>query len=179
MRSVSPRESGVTSRPNTVISVSDDNGLTLEQRATNFETMRHIQEVQRFLHRFVQELLERADKHDQSKLASPEVEMFAEFTPKLAKSTYGSAEYEGFRKAMGEALTHHYAKNRHHPEHFRDGVNDMNLIDLVEMLCDWKAASMRHNDGNIRRSIEVNADRFKLSPQLVRILENTAELFDQ
>ncbi len=54
----------------------------------------------------------------------------------------------------------------------------MNLIDLVEMLCDWKAASMRHHDGNIRRSIEINGDRFGLSPQLVRILENTADLLD-
>jgi hypothetical protein len=52
----------------------------------------------------------------------------------------------------------------------------MNLIDLVEMLCDWKAASERHNDGNIRKSIEINASRFTISPQLVKILENTADL---
>jgi hypothetical protein len=32
-----------------------------------------------------------------------------------------------------------------------------------------------HNSGNIRKSIEINADRFKLSPQLVQILENTAD----
>lgn len=55
-------------------------------------------------------------------------------------------------------------------------VSDMNLLDLVEMLCDWKAASERHNDGNIRKSIEVNANRFGLSPQMVKILENTADV---
>src|SRR3990167_9483910 len=121
--------------------------LTLEQQATNWHTMQHIRQVGLFLNRFARALLDRADIHDQSKLASPEVELFTEFTPKLATCTYGSAEYEGFRKAMGEALLHHYAKNRHHPEHFPEGIDGMSLIDLVEMLCDWKAATMRHNDG--------------------------------
>jgi hypothetical protein len=152
--------------------------MTIEEKATNFETMRHIEKVRGFLNKFILELLSRGEKHDQSKLESPEVEMFAEFTPKLAKSTYGSPEYEGFRKAMGPALAHHYAKNRHHPEHFREGVNDMNLVDLVEMLCDWKAATMRHDDGNIQKSIENNTARFGLNPQLARILQNTVELFD-
>lgn len=150
--------------------------LTLEEQATNATTMHHINTVQSLLHKIVKELLDRADVHDQSKLSSPEVELFAEWTPKLAKSTYGSPEYEGFRKAMGPALDHHYAKNRHHPEHFKEGVNDMSLVDLIEMFCDWKAATMRHNDGNIRKSIAHNADRFGLSPQLVRILENSVDL---
>src|SRR5262245_35896998 len=122
--------------------------MTLEEQATNAATRQHIATVQSLLHRVVKELLDRADAHDQSKLATPEVELFTEFTPKLATSTYGSPEYEGFRKAMGPALAHHYAKNRHHPEHFKNGVNDMSLIDVIEMFCDWKAATMRHNDGN-------------------------------
>lgn len=150
--------------------------LTLEEQATNATTMHHIGMVQTLLHKVVKELLDRADIHDQSKLESPEVELFTEWTPKLAGSTYGSAEYEGFRKAMGPALLHHYAKNRHHPEHFKNGVNDMSLIDVIEMFCDWKAATMRHNDGNIRKSIAHNADRFGMSPQLVRILENTVDI---
>lgn len=158
--------------------MSQDNGLTLEQKATNFETMRHIQLVQSLLHRMAKELLDRAEKHDQSKLAHPEVEAFTEFTNKLSSSTYGSDEYEGFRKAMKPALDHHYANNRHHPEHFVDGVDDMNLLDIVEMFCDWKAATTRHHDGNLRRSIELNANRYKLSPQLVKIFENTVELVD-
>lgn len=152
--------------------------LTTEQQATNYATMRHIERVRNLLNAFITDLLQRGEQHDQSKLESPEVELFTEYTAKLATSTYGSPEYEGFRKAMGPALAHHYAKNRHHPEHHKHGVDDMTLIDILEMLADWKAASERHHDGNILKSIEVNADRFKLSPQLVRILENTARLFD-
>lgn len=152
--------------------------LTTEQKATNFDTCLHIQMVQKFLNLMIRELILRAEIHDQSKLQSPEVEAFTEHTAALAGLTYGSPEYEECRKGMKSALEHHYGHNRHHPEHFKEGVDGMNLIDLVEMFCDWKAASMRHNDGNIRRSIEINKDRFELSHQLARILENTVELFD-
>jgi hypothetical protein len=141
--------------------------------------MRHIQTVQKFLYGFIKELLNRCERHDQSKMAPPEVAAFTEYTPKLQTSTYGSPEYEGFKKAMAPALAHHYAHNRHHPEHFKEGVDEMNLIDLLEMFADWAAASKRHHDGNIRKSIELNRDRFKLSPQIIRIFENTVELLGE
>lgn len=150
--------------------------LTIDQKACNHDTWTHIHTVQFYLTKVMHHLLERSLQHDQTKLTSPEVEIFTELTPKLASSTYGSQEYEGFRKELGIALAHHYGHNRHHPEHFKNGVDDMNLLDLLEMLCDWTAASERHNDGNIRRSIEINTGRFNLSPQLVRILENTVDV---
>ena len=46
------------------------------------------------------------------------------------------------------------------------------------MLCDWRASADRQDDGNVRQSLSVCADRFGLSPQLVEILENTLELID-
>lgn len=150
--------------------------LTKDQKATNHETWKHIHRVTALLHKVTRELMDRSEKHDQSKLGDPEVSTFTEFTPKLATCTYGSNEYNGFLKDMKPALQHHYAQNRHHPEHFKNGVEDMNLVDFIEMLCDWKAASERHNDGNIRKSIELNANRFNISPQMVKILENTADL---
>lgn len=150
--------------------------LTLEQKATNYDTFRHIERVRNLLNVCVLDLMSRGQVHDQSKLESPEVEAFTEYTSKLATCTYGSDEYKGYLAAIKPALDHHYANNRHHPEHHENGVNDMNLLDIVEMLCDWKAASERHNDGNIRKSIEINANRFGLSPQLVKILKNTADV---
>lgn len=153
--------------------------LSQEEEATNYHTLQHIRTVEKFLYLFIKELLERAEKHDASKLLHPEVELFTKYTPKLATSTYGSEEYNNFKKEMGVALDHHYANNRHHPEYFKNGISDMNLVDLVEMLCDWKAASTRHNNGNIRKSIELNTDRFGINAQLVKILDNTADLFDK
>ncbi len=150
--------------------------LTLEEQATNFDTSKHIRRVQELIHFFVKDLLDRADKHDKSKLESPEVEYFTEYTEKLCKMTYGTQEYKDSLQDMKPALDHHYAHNRHHPQHFKNGVNDMNILDILEMFCDWKASSERHNDGNIRKSIEHNGTRFEMSPQLVKIFENTADL---
>lgn len=209
--------------------IETDGQLTLEERATNFETMKHIQIVQKFLHVYIRGLLDRAEKHDQSKLGPPEVAAFTENTGQLAGSTYGSEEYEGFRKRMGQALDHHYAKNRHHPEHWPEvtgpeveqlqcdiarlewmqsqahlaatidgpvlartisrmkaslatmtsSINRMDLVDILEMLADWKAATMRHHNGNIRKSLAINQERFKISPQLSSIMANTVDLFEE
>lgn len=143
-----------------------------------FKTMRHIEAVRNYLNFCIRELLNRAEQHDQSKLDSPEKELFDEYTKKLRHTTYGSEEYKAFLKELKPILDHHYAHNRHHPEHHKNGIQDMTLIDLVEMLCDWKSSSMRHNDGNILKSIEINQTRFGYSEDLKRILENTAKWLD-
>lgn len=152
--------------------------MTIEEKATNADTSRHIRTVVRLLHLAVKELLDRADAHDQSKLQPPELAYFTEYTDKLKGCTYGSAEYESYLKAMAPALEHHYARNAHHPEHYQNGVWDMNLFDLIEMFCDWKAATLRHDNGNLRKSIAHNAKRFNIEAQLTRILENTVDLVD-
>lgn len=147
---------------------------TAPREDARFKTLRHIETVRNYLNLCVRELLTRAEKHDQSKLESPEMEMFDEWTSKLRGSTYGSPEYDEFRRQLKPVLNHHYAHNRHHPEHFENGVQDMTLIDLVEMLMDWKASGMRHNDGDLFESIRINHERFGFSHELKGILENTA-----
>ena len=99
-----------------------------------FKTLRHIEAVRNHLATVIKELLNRAMEHDQSKLQDPEKAAFDEFTHKLREVTYGSDEYWAMIKGAGlsKALEHHYANNRHHPEHHKDGIRDMNLIDLIE-----------------------------------------------
>lgn len=150
--------------------------LSLEERACNYETLKHIERVRNLLNKCAVNLIQRGERHDQTKLESPEVELFTEYTPKLALCTYGSEEYNGFLDKIKPALDHHYANNSHHPEHYKNGIDDMDLLDIIEMICDWKASSERQNNGNIRKSIETNAKRFNMSPQLVKIFENTASL---
>jgi hypothetical protein len=137
------------------------------------ETQKHIDHVRGLLREAALALKERAEGHDRSKLESPEVEVFDEVTPKLHGLTYGSPEYKQALKEMSPALEHHYGENRHHPEHFKGGVSGMNLIDLLEALCDWKAATLRHKDGSIVTSLKHNAERFGISDQLLAILKNT------
>jgi len=142
------------------------------------ETLKHIRTVEAYIDILKKELTVRQVQHDVSKLVSPEKEIFDEMTPRLKASTYGSEEYQGFLMQMQVALDHHYKKNRHHPEHFPNGVSGMTLIDVIEMLCDWKAATLRHADGDIRKSIEINQKRFGYSDELKQIFLNTIEIFD-
>jgi uncharacterized protein DUF5662 len=52
-------------------------------------------------------------------------------------------------------------------------LNYMSLPDIIEMLADWKAASLRHSDGSIEASLDINRKRFGISDQLFQILRNT------
>jgi hypothetical protein len=139
------------------------------------ETNLHIENVQDKLNRFSQELARRGQVHDLSKLESPEKELFDEMTPILKGLTYGSTEYKESLLKLKPALDHHYKANSHHPEHYPDGIDGMDLFDLVEMFCDWRAAVERTANGNIRKSLEINRDRFQMSDQLYNIFLNTIE----
>jgi hypothetical protein len=142
------------------------------------DTYKHANRVHHLMIHLVNELLDRAQQHDRSKLEPPEKEVFDEFTPKLATSQFGSDEYKAFLAAMKPALDHHYANNQHHPEFHRDGIAGMDLVDLIEMLCDWKAASERHKSGDLMKSIQLNMERFSMSAQLTTILMRTARLLE-
>lgn len=138
------------------------------------DTLAHIKRVNELLSKCSIELQKRGMVHDDSKLTEPEKSTFDVCTLKLKAMAYGSDEYKAALAELKPALDHHYAANSHHPEHFETGVDGMNLFDVVEMLMDWKAATERMaNGGDIRRSLEINMDRFNLSTQLTKILENT------
>jgi Family of unknown function (DUF5662) len=141
------------------------------------ETLKHSLRVGELMGQLITELVDRSVKHDISKTQDPELAVFNEYTPKLKDTTYGSDEYKGYLEAMGEGLRHHYAANRHHPEHFADGIEGMTLVDLVEMLADWKAATERHADGSLDKSLEIQRERFGISDQLAQILRNTAKAY--
>lgn len=123
--------------------------------------------------------MRRAVEHDLSKTEPPEVELFDKMTPRLATLTYGSPEYAASLAELKPALDHHYAVSRHHPEHFGDrGINGMTLVDLMELIADWKASTERMGGtGDLRKSVRINMARFGISDQLAEILLNTAEHF--
>ncbi len=146
--------------------------LTEKEKGGAYDTLVHIQRVRNLINRVVGVLLKKGEEHDQSKLKAPEVLAFAEATP-LHTLTFGSKEYLDSKAKLKVALDHHYANNPHHPQHFKNGIEDMGLLEVLEMLIDWKASSERHDDGNIRKSIETNANYYNISPQFVRIMENT------
>lgn len=153
--------------------------LTNDEKLTNAETMRHILTIRALLSECVLELHGRGDAHDKSKLREPEVDTFTKYTKILAGLTYGSEEYKAALAEMKPALDNHYKCNRHHPEHFENGLADMNLFDVLEMLIDWKAATLRHKDGDIQRSLEINRDRFDMPEPIVNLLANTIPVIER
>lgn len=116
----------------------------------------------------------RIENHDKSKLESPEKEYFDIYTSRLQELEYGSDEYNQSLSELKVALDHHYQNNRHHPEHFKKGIEGMNLIDLIEMIVDWKAASERHKDGSFTKSLEINRKRFDISDETYNLIYKTA-----
>jgi hypothetical protein len=151
--------------------------MSQESQDSTSDTLRHSLRVAELMGEPIKELLDRSVRHDLSKTREPERAVYDEYVPQLRAATYGSAEYQALVDAMGEGLRHHYAHNRHHPEYFADGVNGMTLVDLLEMLADWKAATERSPRGDLADSLPVNCARFGVAPQLMEILTNTARHF--
>lgn len=146
--------------------------MTNEAYDSTDDTLAHIRRVQALLAQFANELIYRAIDHDRTKLEYPEKEAFDRETPLLKSLVFGSDEYKASLARLGEALKHHYGEHSHHPEHFADGVNGMTLMDVVEMLLDWKAASERQKEAVL--NLTYCFGRFKIDKQLADIFINTA-----
>lgn len=146
------------------------------------ETYEHVSRVRHYMSLAIDNLKNRAADHDQSKFVEPELSAFDIATPKLATLKYGSEEYKQSLHDLGPALIHHFEHNDHHPEHRNNGCAGMSLMALIEMLCDWRAAServkQRTDDPNKVKTFEAglqyNRERFDYSDELAGILLNTA-----
>lgn len=152
--------------------------MTIEE--CKIETQAHIDKVRRYIRFFTDKLTDRAEKHDASKMGDIEAPIFAAHTANLSNIEFGSEEYKKELEALKPALDHHYKYNRHHPQYFgEEGINGMNLIDIVEMLADWRASVERTQNGDIFKSIEINAERFGIDEQFKKILINTARMMEE
>lgn len=138
------------------------------------DTIDHIEKVDENLKAVTRNLTIRRYEHDASKLEEPELSGYAALHGRLATVEYGTEEYRQVLRDGRDTIQHHYAHNRHHPEHWPLGVNSMSLLDIIEMLADWKAASERTKNGSLTKSLEVNIKRFEIGEQLAGIMINTA-----
>ena len=121
---------------------------------------------------------EKIQDHDMSKLLPPEKECYDTYIPQLKQVQYGTEEYYAIRKKMQEeGLDHHYKVNRHHPEHFPNGISGMDLFDFLEHVIDCYAASLV-SDTKFQDGLANNTKRFSYPPELVSMLEQTAKRLD-
>jgi hypothetical protein len=136
------------------------------------DTLAHIKRVRSLLAVMEAHLAHRGTVHDASKLTEPEKSAYDRVVPEMRKHPYGSPENKAATAELGPALLHHFANNSHHPEHYPEGIDGMDLLDVVEMLCDWRAAAERA-PGNGAVRMDVNRERYGIEPQLATILSNT------
>jgi len=128
----------------------------------------HIGNVQAYCHKIAKEfpefaeLIERGEKHDQSKYKYPEMDPYIYTTWKYKCQDDGK-DFEcpdGMEEKMNEATEHHVKNNRHHPEFHCDKEVDlinredrdkppedlidatkMKDLDVAEMCADWMSMS--------------------------------------
>ena len=125
------------------------------------------------------DMLKRGSIHDDSKLYGKEKEQFINVSdPKYTSLKYGTKEYnEAITNNVKLAQRTHYESNDHHPEHHENGIDDMDLVQILEMLVDWKVGGLAMDAGDIFKSIEINKNRFGIDDQLTKILINTANKY--
>lgn len=143
----------------------------------NFYRILTIHKIYVFLSllKFSLKLMWRATIHDYSKFTKLESEYFIKYMDQLYQSQYGTDKYNNLLKSMEPAIQNHYKHNSHHPEYYKNKIQGMDLLDLVEMYYDWETSTKKHKTGDISKSIEINRKRFNISNDLCEILKNTSK----
>jgi len=137
------------------------------------DIIQHIAEVQENLAQIRFELEKRGYAHDRTKYLEEEFDAFVETRPKFKNADYGSKEYQACVDQIQPAIDHHYKNNRHHPAYHKNGFADMNLIDILEMLADWKAASRRSNNLSFEESLPIAFEKYSIPKNMQQHIINT------
>lgn len=152
--------------------------ITFEETLEYFQkTTSHIREVGEGIQRLITELQKRILNHDKSKIENKnEVEGFIILNKEKQKNNFkfGTEEYKNALDKIKKVVTGHYIENRHHPEYWDNKIHDMDLVDIIEMFCDWASACKRDKNGDIMNSIQICCNKFGIDTQLKLILEKTA-----
>lgn len=147
-----------------------------EEIKTLATILRHQKIVSFTLRELARELERRADLHDITKLQLDELEGFIEINQIARKHPFGSREYNESLK-NNQAIALHFSRNQHHPEHYPDGIEDMDFCDFIEMVCDWIGASRTYNTTKWDDVVAEQQRRFPIMPWRLAVIENLAEWF--
>lgn len=112
---------------------------------------------------------DRAEVHDLSKLSTDEFEGFARINRVAREQKFGSPEYAESMQREKATIDLHFSRNRHHAErprliaeaaeserglpddatyHYAVAASAMTWLDIVEMVCDWRAAQLGYGDNS-------------------------------
>jgi len=136
----------------------------------------HVSEISENLETIASELRKRGMSHDRTKFQQLEFDTFVSTREEFKQTSYGTPEYKAVCAKAQPAMDHHYSNNRHHTAYHENAVNDMNLIDIIELVCDWRAANRRNADQctmleSVKRGL--SNEKYQISEQLAKIIINT------
>ena len=130
--------------------------------------------VSSYLHRLADATNVRAVEHDLSKLTTGEFDGFVAINRVAREHPYGSEEYKASLK-NNDVIDLHFSGNRHHPEFYENGVAGMGLLDIIEMVCDWRAATEVYGTTSFQDVLQVQIDRFDLTEEQVWLINMIVE----
>ncbi len=142
------------------------------------DTLRHISEVAENLSDMIHDLEKRSISHDRSKLEEFEFDIMTEKLPIFRKANRESKEYKKSVTAIRAFLDHHYDYNRHHPQFHKNGFADMNLLDILEMIADWKAINKNNSDLSFKESLPETFEMYNIPKNMQKHIIATLEYLD-
>ena len=149
----------------------DNNDFNTLKEINKIYTHKHM--LSYYMGLIVKELLDRSIDHDNSKLTPEELDGYVKNGAILDNAVIGTQEYNDTLELMKKYNNIHYNRNRHHPEHFSNGIDDMNLIDIIEMFSDWCSVSDIKNTDVLEVMENVLFKRFDIDEQLCNVIKNT------
>lgn len=127
----------------------------------------HRKDVKTMMNNFAENIKDRAEKHDWSKTEEPYKSMFYR---ELCNTIEGRMNFED-----GEWYKVHCAYERHHL--LMNCPENVNLIDVIEMICDCVCAGMARS--GCVRELEIDNDILNRAvDNTVEMLKNCVELED-
>ena len=148
---------------------------------TLLKIIRHRDNVGNLLKRFTTQLELRSFTHDLSKFELDEFVGFCELDARRShsKEVYGSKSYEAGIKDI-DAVKLHQSRNSHHLEYHPNGLDDMSLGDVVEMLIDWEIARReRDAESDIEKTWQIRQQRFGLTDYQITFLRDIWERMEK
>lgn len=146
-----------------------------EETKTLLEMLRHNRLVRAFIAQLSNALGMRGLEHDTSKFGFDEFGTIVRIKGIARRFAYGSPEYGSELDANREALNAHLLHNSHHPECHAGGIDDMSLLDIVEMVCDWKAANAMYGKPTWEEAVKIHTERFGLKEKHVYLIDLIAK----
>lgn len=137
--------------------------------------------VRYFIDRMIEDIEHRRDIHDDSKLSPEEILGFANGLPYLENSGIGEDMKmpPDISDNLNKAVAHHYQVNDHHPEYFENLFEGMDLMTLIELVADWRAAMIRSGNTNYEASIQYGMKKYKMPEYFANILRNTFQKLEK